>query len=127
MIYKNMPRKDTTGYNDFCDNCDKPIKLLFKPVEDKPLFCKKCALALTERDIESTITSLKVNKDERFLERGAEFLAFEELKLIQDQWQKINNIKKEIRKRLAKEIKNKDELNKILVFLEKAEPRFWIK
>ncbi len=126
MSTKEQIARNIEGYDAICDNCGDKIKLPFKPYPYRSVICKRCALALTEKDIERAIEFLKVNADERFLERGAENLALNERKLCQDPIQKVNKIKKNIRNKLSKEIKDKDKLRKILIFLEKAESRFGI-
>lgn len=122
-----MPtRKYIVGYGAFCDNCGNPIKLLFKPDPNRPVLCKRCALALTEKNIKNVITSFKVNEDEESLKRRVEILVLEEQRLGQNPGQDINRIKKDVRNRLNKGIKDKDKIRKILIFLEKAEYRFRI-
>ena len=125
---KNLEQiaRNIQGYDAICDNCGDPIKLPFKPHPNRPVLCKRCALALTEKDIEKAIEFLKINIDEKFLERGAENLALNEQKLGQNPSQDINKIKKNIRNRLNKEIRDKDKIRKILMFLEKTESRFGI-
>jgi CxxC-x17-CxxC domain-containing protein len=126
MPTKEQIARSIEGYDATCDNCGDPTKLPFKPHPNRPVLCKRCALALTEDDIEKAIEFLKANIDERFLERGAENLALNEQKLSRDPSQNINKIKRKIRNRLDKEIKDKEKFKKILVFLEKTESRFGI-
>src|SRR3989344_1679492 len=129
------------GYDDFCDNCGNPIKLFFKPDKNRPVYCKKCNLVLSEQRYQSMIASLKAmlnefktrgNIDEKLLEIVAEHLALYEKS--RSYTEHISKIQEEVRKRFRKDIrklrlmdKEKFILNKILVFLERMESRFGIK
>lgn len=129
------------GYDDFCNNCNKPIKLFFKPDKSRPVYCKKCNSVLLEQQWQSTIAFLKAKLnefkvrgtiDERLLELVAERLALYEQS--RSYTENISKIQKEVRKRFRKEIiklrlmkMETSVLNKISVFLEKMEDRFGIR
>lgn len=134
-----MPKD--AGYDDFCDNCNKPIKLFFKPDKSRPVYCKECNLVLLEKQWQSTITFLKVKLNEfkargtidyGLLELVAERLALYEKS--RSYTEHISKIQKEVRKRFRKEIiklrlmkMETSILTKMSVFLEKMENRFGIK
>lgn len=106
-------------YKRKCDKCGKEIELLFRPVENRPVYCERCFIVVTEEEIESIAESFNKITSEKELKEAIEFLAFRESQLITTPaFRDIRNLTRRI---INQKIKRKDKRDEVLRLLRVEE------
>ncbi|HOK00439.1 MAG TPA: type IV secretion system DNA-binding domain-containing protein [Candidatus Pacearchaeota archaeon] len=95
----NIPKKETL-YNAKCSSCGKNIKLIFKPEENKPVYCKSCLKKIKDRQNQKDDFKKELSEKEEIEKK--EFLSLEEAikeKSVNFKEKKVNENKEEKEKK----------------------------